>query len=100
MKTMSVLEAQKQLMDLIGAHDDGPVLLLREGEPCAALVALDERFDREAFSLGRDKRIRHMIDDACRRTKETGGISLADIVREIAPQPVRMSRKRRRPEKA
>ena len=100
MKAMSVLEAQKQLTDLIGALNDGPVLLLREGEPCAALVALDERFDREAFSLGRNERIRQMIDDACRKTKERGGISFADIVREIARQPARKSRKRRQPGKA
>ena len=86
--------------DLIGALNDGPVLLLREGEPCAALVALDERFDREAFSLGRDKRVRRIIDDACLKTRETGGISFADIVREIAPQPARKRRKRRQPGKA
>jgi hypothetical protein len=64
------------------------------------LVALDERFDREAFSLGRNKRIRQMIDYGRRKTKETGGISLADIVGEIAPQPARKSRMRRQRGKA
>jgi antitoxin (DNA-binding transcriptional repressor) of toxin-antitoxin stability system len=95
MKTISVVEAQKHLTDLIGALSDGPVLLLREGQPCAALVALDDRFDREAFSLGRNKRVRQMIDEACRKTKETGGISFADILREITTQPASKSRKRR-----
>lgn len=95
MKTLSVVEAQNQLTDLIAALNEGPVLLLREGQPCAAIVALDERFDREAFSLGRNKRVRQMVDDACRRTKETGGISFADILREIQPQPARKPRKRR-----
>ncbi|MGO9463119.1 MAG: hypothetical protein ACLQIB_31735 [Isosphaeraceae bacterium] len=97
MKSVSVLEAQKQLTDLIGALKEGPVLLLHEGQPCAALVALDERFDREAFSLGRNKRVRQMIDDACNRANESGGVSFADILREIQPQPVRKTRKRRQP---
>jgi len=95
MKTITVVEAQKQLSDLVEALNEGPVLLLRKGQPCAALVALDERFDREAFSLGRNKRIRQMIDDACRRTKETGGVSFADILREVQQQPARKTRKRR-----
>lgn len=97
MKTISVVEAQEQLSDLIGALNEGPVLLLDKGQPCAALVALDERFDREAFSLGRNKRVRQMIDDACRRTKETGGVSFADILREIQPQLAPKTRKRRNP---
>jgi hypothetical protein len=60
------------------------------------LIGLDERFDREAFSLGRNTRLRNMIDDACRRTKETGGVSFADILREFGRQPARKTRKRRR----
>jgi antitoxin (DNA-binding transcriptional repressor) of toxin-antitoxin stability system len=99
MKTISVVEAQKQLTDLIGALREGPVLLLRKGQPCAALVGLDERFDREAFSLGRNKRLRQIIDDACRRTKETGGISFSEILREIGRQPEPETRKRRHPAK-
>ena len=69
MKTITVAESQKQLTDLIGALEDGPVLLLRQGQPCAALVGLDERFDREAFSPGRNEPLRPVIEDACRRTK-------------------------------
>jgi antitoxin (DNA-binding transcriptional repressor) of toxin-antitoxin stability system len=96
MKTISVLEANKQLTELIGALDEGPVLLLRNGEPCAALVGLDERFDREAFALGRNKRLRQLIDDACRRTSETGGIPFSEILREVRRQPARKTRARRR----
>jgi antitoxin (DNA-binding transcriptional repressor) of toxin-antitoxin stability system len=97
MKTISVVQAKKQLIDLIAALTEGPVLLLRDGEPCAALVGLDERFDREAFSLGRNKRLRQLIDNACARTTGTGGISFSDILREVRPQPVRKTPNRRRP---
>ena len=46
---------QKQLTELIGSLDEGPVVLLSKGRPCAAPVGLNEQFDRESFSLGRDK---------------------------------------------
>jgi len=51
--------------------------------------------DREALSLGRNKRVRQMIDDACGRANEAGGASLADILREIPPKPARKTRNRR-----
>jgi antitoxin (DNA-binding transcriptional repressor) of toxin-antitoxin stability system len=83
MKTISVLEAEKQLANLVGGLEDGPVLLLRNGQPCAALIGLGEHFDREAFALGRNKRLRQLIDDACRRARKTGGVSFSEILREI-----------------
>ena len=98
MKSISVEEAQKQLADLVGALKDGPVLLLRDGQPCAALVGLNEHFDREAFSLGRNTRLRRLIDLACRRTKETGGVSFSEILDEIARQPPSKKRRGRSPQ--
>jgi prevent-host-death family protein len=83
MKTISVTDAQTRLGELVDALEDGPVLLVRQGQPCAALVGLDERFDREAFSLGRNKRLRRLMDEACRRTKKTGGIPFAEILAEV-----------------
>ncbi len=83
MKTISVADAQKQLAELITGLGKGPVLLLRKGQPCAALVGLDECFDREAFSLGRNKRLRRLIDGACQRTRERGGIPFSEIPAEV-----------------
>lgn len=86
MKTISVSAAKTQLAKLIDALQEGPVLLLHKGQPCAALVGLDERFDREAFSLGRNQRLRQLMDDACRRTKATGGIPFSEILAEVQQQ--------------
>jgi antitoxin (DNA-binding transcriptional repressor) of toxin-antitoxin stability system len=95
MKTVSVVEAQKQLTDLIAALKEGPVVLLRRGRPCAALVGLDEHFDRESFSLGRDKSLRRLLDRACRRTKKDGGIPFSEILKEVDnQQPSRKKRPR------
>src|SRR6516165_4015466 len=84
MKTMSLTDAQAQLVALVDVLNEGPVLLLHKGQPCAALVGLDEHFDREAFSLGRDPALRRLIDEACRKTKEGGGIPFSEILRAVA----------------
>jgi prevent-host-death family protein len=86
MKTISLTDARDQLAQLVEVLEDGPVLLMRNGKPCAALVGLDERFDREAFSLGRDKSLRRLIDEACRKVGEGGGIPFSDILREVDAQ--------------
>ncbi len=72
MKTMSLTDAQTQLAQLVDVLKEGPVLLLRKGQPCAALVGLDEHFDREAFSLGRDQNLRRLVDEACRDDHHAG----------------------------
>src|SRR5262245_61309958 len=95
MKTVSVVEAQKQLTDLIGDLKEGPVVLLSKGRPCAALVGLDERFDRESFSLGRNKALRRLLDLACRRTRKDGGIPFSEILNQVDnQQPSRKKRPR------
>jgi len=83
---MSLTDAQTQLAQLVDALEEGPVLLLRQGRPCAALVGLDEQFDREAFSLGRNKSLRRLVDEACRKTKEGGGIPFSEILKEVDEQ--------------
>ena len=83
MKTMSLSDAQERLTKLVDSLEEGPILLLRKGQPCAALVGLTERFDREAFSLSRNKRLRQMVDEACQRTAEMGGNPFADILAEV-----------------
>jgi len=89
MKTISVSDATKQLTKLVSALDEGPVLLLRNGRPCAALVGLDEQFDKEAFSLGRNKRLRQLIDDACKRTGRKNGVPFSEIVAEVEGRAAR-----------
>jgi antitoxin (DNA-binding transcriptional repressor) of toxin-antitoxin stability system len=87
MKTVSVVDAQKQLPGLVQALKEGPVVLLHRGRPCAALVGLDDRFDRESFSLGRDRTLRRQMDLVCRRTKKDGGIPFSEMLKEVSGQP-------------
>jgi antitoxin (DNA-binding transcriptional repressor) of toxin-antitoxin stability system len=97
MKTMSVTDAQTQLPQLVEVLKEGPVLLLRKGQPCAALVGLDEHFDREAFSLGRDPALRRLIDEACRKTVEGGGIPFSEILKALDAESSRPNTRSSRP---
>jgi hypothetical protein len=51
------------------------------------LMGLAEPFDREAFLLGRNRRLRQLIDEACKPTGKTGGIPFAQILTEIESRP-------------
>jgi len=97
MKTMSLAAAQTHLDELVSALSEGPVLLLRKGQPCAALVGLSERFDREAFTLGRNKRLRQLMDEACRKTRKGGGVPFSEIVAEVDKHTPRTKPKPARP---
>jgi antitoxin (DNA-binding transcriptional repressor) of toxin-antitoxin stability system len=97
MKTMSLTDAQTQLAQLVDALEEGPVLLMRKGQPCAALVGLGEHFDREAFSLGRNKSLRGLVDEACRKPKEGGGIPFSEILKEVDQQHPAQKKRPARP---
>jgi antitoxin (DNA-binding transcriptional repressor) of toxin-antitoxin stability system len=97
MKTVSLTDAGAQLIELVDVLSEGPVLLLRKGQPCAALIGLDERFDREAFSLGRNKALRRLVDEACRKTNESGGIPFSEILKEVETQGPNGKKRRRQP---
>lgn len=83
MKTITLTDAKNRLAQLVDSLEQGPVLLTRHGLPCAALVALDARFDQEVYSLSRNKRLRQMIDDACREVRKTAGIPFLQVVAEV-----------------
>ena len=83
MKTISLTDAKTRLPQLVDSLAEGPVLLTRQGQPCAALIALDKSFDQEVYSLSRNQQLRRMIDDACRQARRTGGIPFSQVSAEV-----------------
>jgi antitoxin (DNA-binding transcriptional repressor) of toxin-antitoxin stability system len=83
MKTVSLENARHQLPQLVKCLPEGPVLLTRRGQPCAAIVALDDRFDAEAYSLSRNRRVQQLIREACAEVKSHGGIPFAQVAAEV-----------------
>jgi len=66
---------------MIRALPRGPVIITKNGRPCAALVALGADGDLEAFLIAHDPRLAALMD---RGAAQRGGRSLDAVEREVA----------------
>lgn len=57
----------------------GPVLITKNGRPCAALMPVSDDTDLEALALSQNKRFWKMIDDAVARGEKEGYVDLEDL---------------------
>ena len=89
MKIMPLFEVKNRLSACVDEARRGPVVITRNGKPCAALVAVGEQ-DLEALLLGHDPRFRALMDGAVARAR-TEGVPLSRLL------PARRKDRRRRP---
>ncbi len=80
MKIESVRVVRNRLSEMIKSLPTGPVIITRNGSPCAALVALGEHTDLEAFLIAHNPRLTALIE---RGMSEPGGIPLARVQQEV-----------------
>lgn len=81
MKIESVRIVRERLSEMIRSLPGGPVIITKNGRPCAALVSLEEKTDLEAFLIAHNPRLMALMD---RGLREPGGISLETVEREVA----------------
>lgn len=81
MRIESVRAVRDRLSEMLKTLPAGPVIITRNGRPCAALVALDEGTDLEAFLVAHDPKLVSLIE---RGMAEPGGIPLAEVEREVS----------------
>ncbi len=91
MRIESVREVKNRLSEMIKTLPGGPVIITRNGRPCAALVPLDEGADLEAFLLAHNPRLVSLIE---RGMSQRGGISLREVEREISRRERRQKARR------
>ena len=102
MRIAPLFEVKNKLSELVKETASGPVVITKNGKPCAALVRVDENEDMECFVLSHHPRFLKLIDDAVEKTREHGGTPLSGLmkgmrkVRTLAPSR-RASSKRNRP---
>jgi antitoxin (DNA-binding transcriptional repressor) of toxin-antitoxin stability system len=80
MKTESVRAVRARLVEMIRGLPRGPVIITKNGRPCAALVALGAKGDLEAFLVAHDPRLRALMD---RGAGQRGGRSLEAVERDV-----------------
>ncbi len=93
MKISPIFEVKNKLSKLVKETESGPVVITRNGKPCAALVHLAEDEDLESFMLSHNPRFLKIIDSAAERTRRKGGKSLSALAKEVRPRPPRRRRK-------
>jgi prevent-host-death family protein len=81
MKIESVRTVREELSKMIKTLPEGPVIITKNGRPCAALVSLEEGGDLEAFLIAHHGRLVALID---RGAAQRGGRSLDAVEREVS----------------
>ena len=81
MKIESVWVVRNRLSETIKTLPRGPVIITKNGRPCAALVSLDEGVDLEAFLVANNPRLVAFVE---RAMAQAGGIPLREVEREIS----------------
>ena len=90
MKIESVRTVRERLSQMIKTLPKGPVIITKNGRPCAALVALEGDGDLEAFLIAHHRALVALID---RGAVQGGGRSLETVEREVS-RPERKAKRR------
>lgn len=83
MKIAPLYEVKNRLSELVKETESGPVVITKNGKPCAALVHLAEDEDMETFMLSHSPRFLELVDRAAERTREKGGTPLGQLVKRL-----------------
>ncbi len=83
MKTMELVDATAPLAQYAKSLAGEPIVLTVNGEPVAALVAVDKA-DLESFALGANPLFVALIEQSRARHKKEGGITSEEMRRKWA----------------
>lgn len=93
MKIESDRTVHNRFPEMLRGLKEGPVIITRNGRPCAALVQLNTRTDLEAFLAAHNPRLTALME---RVLAEGGGAPLEEVEREVSR---REAAQRRRPKR-
>jgi prevent-host-death family protein len=88
MKIVGIRDLKQQLSAYVRAAHRSPVIVTKNGHPCAALIELTNDMDLEAFLCAHNARLMAMIDKNAASSEE---IPLA-TVEAMVKRPARHSR--------
>lgn len=91
MKIESVRVVRERLSQMIRTLPRGPVIITKNGRPCAALVPLEEGTDLEAFLVAHNPRLVSLIE---RGMAQRGGVSLEQVERAVARRERKAKRRK------
>lgn len=99
MRIAPLYQVKNRLSQLVKETESGPVVITKNGKPCAALVHLAEDEDMESFMLSHSPRFLKLLDRAADNTQRVGGTSLSELMKSL-PKSDKSSRRRKRASRA
>lgn len=86
MKIAPLFEVKNRLSELVKETESGPIVITKNGKPCAALVHLAPDQDMETFLLSHSPRFLDRLDKAAEKTRRQGGTPLSELAKDLASQ--------------
>ena len=83
MKIAPLYEVKNKLSEYVQETTSGPVVITKNGKPCAALVHLEEDQDMESFLLSHNPRFLRLLDRAAERARTQGATPLSVLTKEL-----------------
>ena len=93
MKIAPLYEVKNKLSELVKETESGPIVITKNGKPCAALVHLAEDEDMETFMLSHSPRFLELVDKAAEKTRQRGGTPLSELTKDLAKRRRRKGKK-------
>lgn len=87
MKIAPLYEVKNKLSEYVQQAASGPIVITKNGKPCAALVHLEEDQDLESFLLSHNMKFLRLLDESAERSRKSGGTSLSSLIEEVEDVP-------------
>ena len=81
MRIEPIRAVRDRLSEMISSLPEGPVIITKNGRPCAALVSLGGKTDLEAFLIAHSPRLMSLLE---RGMAEPKAIPFAAVEREVS----------------
>ena len=82
MKIAPIYEVKNKLSEYVQETASGPVVITKNGKPCAALVHLEEDQDMESFLLSHNPRFLGLLDRAAEQARKQGTTPLSTLTKK------------------
>jgi len=95
MKIAPLFEVKNRLSEYVKETASGPVVITKNGKPCAALIHLEADEDMESFLLSHNQRFLNLLDQAAAKAQKQGGTPLSEVIDEVNRRSRKRSREKR-----
>ena len=95
MKIAPLYEVKNKLSEYVQQTTFGPVVITKNGKPCAALVHLEEDEDMESFLLSHNPTFLRLLDRAAKKARAEGTIPMSALAEELKSGRKRVAKRKK-----